>query len=234
MRKQIRSLRRARALIFAFLAGCAAAKNPLHVQDLEDGAGAPQERYTILPGDELDIRFFHTPDKNVILPVRPDGYITLPHVLEVSAAGKTPEQLSLELSAGYSDVLIDPQIAVIVRVFSAQRVHIGGRVAHPGVFPLTRAMTVLEAIHAAGGYQQQAMLSQTLIIRKMPGGDHQVISLNLSKALDGSDLRQNIELKPYDAIYLPDLPIAVVNTWVDLYIRQNIPVNFGFRWDIPF
>src|SRR6185503_14103937 len=108
MRKQIRSLRRARALIFAFLAGCAAAKNPLHVQDLEDGAGAPQERYTILPGDELDIRFFHTPDKNVILPVRRDGYITLPPVLEVSAAGKTPEQLSLELSARYGDVLIDP------------------------------------------------------------------------------------------------------------------------------
>jgi len=232
MRKHIP--RGAPALILAYLAGCAAAKNPLHVEDLEEGPGAPQERYTILPGDELDIRFFHTPDKNLTLPVRPDGYLTLPHLLEVSAAGKTPEQLSVELSAGYSDVLIDPQIAVIVRVSIAQRVHIGGRVEHPGVFPLTRAMTVLDAVHQAGGYQQQALLSQTLIIRKMPGGDHQIISVDLKKALDGSDVRQNIDLKPYDAIYLPDSFIAKVNTFVDLYIRENIPVNFGFGWDIPF
>jgi protein involved in polysaccharide export with SLBB domain len=224
----------ATAVLFALLAGCVAAKNALHVEDLEDQVGAPQERYTILPGDELDIRFFHTPDKNLTLPVRPDGYISLPHVLEVSAAGKTPEQLSQELNAAYGDVLIDPQIAVIVRAFSAQRVHVGGRVEHPGVFPLTRSMTVLESIHQAGGYQQQAMLSQVLVIRKMPGGDHQIISVNLNKALNGTDLRQNIELRPYDAVYLPDQPIAVVNTWVDLYIRQNIPFNFGFRWDVGF
>ncbi len=52
----------------------------------------------------------------------------------------------------------------------------------------------------------------------------------MKKVIDGTDMTQNIALGPFDAIYVPTSPIADVNTWVDLYIRQNIPIDVGLRF----
>jgi hypothetical protein len=60
-----------------------------------------------------------------------------------------------------------------------------------------------------------------------------VIPVNLEAVLDGTDVKQNIRLQPYDAVYVPNSTIADINTWVDLYIRKNIPFNFGVRLAIP-
>jgi hypothetical protein len=48
--------------------------------------------------------------------------------------------------------------------------------------------------------------------------------------LDGSDTSQNIALGPFDAVFVATNHIADVNTWVDLYIRQNIPIDVGLRF----
>ena len=166
------------------------------------------------------------------MPVRPDGYISLPRLLEVRAAGKTPGDLARELMERYGQDLRDPQIAVIVRTFSAHRVHVGGRVKRPGVFPLRQPLTVLEAIFEAGGTDPQAWMAQVLVIRRKPQGSYGILAVNLKKALSGEDMGQNLQLLPFDAVYVPDSPIAEVNTFVDLYIRKNIPVDFGIRYAV--
>jgi len=223
------------ASLLAFLMGCGSVvKNSTPLDGLEYRAAARQVRYVIRAGDELEIRFFHTPDLNVTLPVRPDGSISLPFAREVRAAGRTPEDLAEELEGRYGVELRDPRIAVVARSFSAQRIHVGGRVEEPGVFPLSPSMTVLEALFAAGGTPPQALLSEVVVIRRSPDRSYLVIPVNLEVVLDGTNVAQNIELVPFDAVYVPDSPIAKVNTWVDLYIRQNIPINFGVRPEIAF
>ncbi len=214
--------------------GCFSVHQPTALDSPEYQATLPRGKYRILPGDELEIRFFHTPDRNVTLPVRPDGYISLPIVREVAAAGRTPEELVAELEAGYSRELRDPQIAVVVRSFSSHQIHVGGRVSEPGVFPLVGPMTVLDSIFAAGGFEPEALLTQVVVIRRTPDNDHLVIPVDIEAVLEGSDVRQNIGLLPYDAIYVPGSPIAEINDWVDLYLRKNIPINFGVRPDVPF
>ena len=52
----------------------------------------------------------------------------------------------------------------------------------------------------------------------------------MKKVFDGTDTRQNIALGPFDAVFVPTSHIADVNTWVDLYIRQNIPIDVGLRF----
>ena len=109
--------------------------------------------------------------------------------------------------------------------------HVGGQVERPGVFPLTGKITVLDSVFEAGGYLPRARLNEVLIIRKNPYVDepYLVIPVNIETILDGTDVEQNIPLLPYDAVYVPSSPIANVNSWVDLYIRQNLPFDFGIR-----
>lgn len=222
------------ASMLAFLlCGCGSVvESPTPIGSPRYEAARPPEPYRILAGDELEIRFFHTPELNATLPVRPDGYISLPYAREVRAAGRTPDEVAQELMIRYGEELRDPEIAVIVQSFSASRIHVGGRVKKPGVFPLQGGMTVLQSVFEAGGLESSARLSEVLVIRRTPDRSYIVIPVDLEAVLDGTDVSQNIALMPFDAVYVPDSPIGNVNTWIDLYIRQNIPINFGIRPEV--
>jgi protein involved in polysaccharide export with SLBB domain len=191
------------------------------------------EPYRIQPGDELEIRFFHTPEQNVTLPVRPDGFIALPLAYEVRAAGRTVEELRLELVDRCSRELASPEIAVIVRNISGYQVHVGGEVDKPGVLELTGPRTVLEAVFAAGGFLPTASLADVIVVRRIETGGYELVAADLDKVLDGKDARGNLALRPFDVVYVPRSPIADVNRWMDLYIRQNIPITFTYRLDAP-
>jgi protein involved in polysaccharide export with SLBB domain len=190
------------------------------------------ENYRIGPGDELEIRFFHTPDLDVILPVRPDGRISLPLVRDTQAAGLTPAELENNLVQRYGSELRTPEISVIVRTFQPLPVHVGGEVDAPGVVAMTSTMTVFEAIMQAGGLLPTARADEIIVIRQSADGPHQVLRLNLLAAMDGRDTLQNIPLRAYDLVYVPRSPIARVNLWIHQYIRENIPISFGYRLEV--
>jgi protein involved in polysaccharide export with SLBB domain len=198
----------------------------------ETTAMAPSrlEAYRLAPGDELEITFFHTPELNQLVTVRPDGRISLPLADGVVAAGKSPEQLALELETYYAQELREPEVAVIARTFSAWAVHVGGQVAEPAKVPLTVDMTLYDAITQAGGLLDTACRSQVLVIRPGEEGP-QLIVANLDHVLNGKDPWQNVPLHPRDAIFVPKTPIANLNTFVDQYVRQMLPVdiNYVFR-----
>ncbi len=222
------------ALLLVFLPACFSVEAPTRLDSPEYRAALPSGKYVIVAGDELEIRFFHTPELDVTLPVRPDGYISLPYAREVRVAGRTPERVARELTKRLAKELKEPRIAVIVRSFSAHQIHVGGRVEEPGVFPLTGPMTVLDSLFAAGGFQKQALLSNVVVIRQRPDKKFQVIPIDIDAVLDGSDVTQNIRLLPYDAVYVPNSAVANVNDWVELYIRENLPFNVSIRPDLVF
>jgi protein involved in polysaccharide export with SLBB domain len=187
------------------------------------------ERYVIQPGDQLEVRFFHLPDQNVLLPVRPDGFISLPLANEVQASGRTCEQLREELVERLRAELVDPEIAVIVRSFSAYRIHVGGHVKKGGMFDLVGKRTVLQAIFQAEGFLPTASPANVLLIRRVSENTCRAIPIDLTEVLSGEDMSQDIALQPYDAIYVASSAVADVNLWIDQYIRQNIPLNVGWR-----
>jgi len=204
-------------------------RNPTSFEIYLSAPAEGEQRYVIQPGDQLEIRFFHTPEQNVLMPVRPDGYVSLPLAHEVLAAGRTVEQLRGDIVAACAHELNDPEIAVIVQQASAYKVHVGGEVQTPGIFELNGQRTVLQAIFEAGGFLPTASPEDAIVIR--PSGENQfaVIPIDVQAVLEGRDTRQNILLRPYDAVFVPRSPIANLNRWVDQYIRQNIPFSLGWR-----
>jgi protein involved in polysaccharide export with SLBB domain len=217
------------ALALFALPACSVVENPTPLGSAQTVAGSPQGKYRIQRGDGLDVRFVQTPELNVELPVRPDGYISLLYAQEVEAAGKTPEELQAELTRRMSPALKNPEIAVIVRSFATHQAHVGGQVERPGVVPLAGSTTVLESLFAAGGILPSARLDEVLVVRRKPDHSYAVIPVNLETVLDGSDTTQNIALLPFDIVFVPNSPIANVNEFVDLYIRKNIPIQFAVR-----
>ncbi len=186
---------------------------------------APAPEYLIQPTDELEIKFLYNPELNERLPVRPDGRISLQLVNEIPVAGLTPRQLSDLLTEKYRPELKKPDITVIVRTFSAQKVFVDGEVNRGGLLPLTGPLTVLQAIAQAGGIKDTARVNEVLVIRQNPNGPFLTSVVDISKAIDGTDKSQDIALMPYDVVYVPKSPIANVDTWVDLYIRRVLPFS---------
>jgi protein involved in polysaccharide export with SLBB domain len=190
-----------------------------------------EKEYRLQVGDQLDIKFFYNPELNEQVTVRPDGKISLQLVHEIMAAGLTPAELTTLLTKKYATEVKRPEITVIVRSFSSQKVYVDGEVSKPGMVPLVGTVTVLQTISQAGGVKDTARTTEVIVIRRGADNKPLVIPLNLDKAIDGTDMSQDIALRPFDIVYVPKSPIANVNVWVDQYIRKNIPVYTGIYYN---
>jgi protein involved in polysaccharide export with SLBB domain len=227
---RIASLSRHRQLLSVALAVALLAAGPGWSQ--ESDSPPVRTEYTIQLGDELAVKFFYNPDLNEQVVVRPDGRIALQLIPETIAAGKTPAELGAELRGLYSQELDRPAITVMVRTFTAQRIYVGGEVDEPGEQELKGPLTVMQAIARAQGALPTARLKEVIVIRRTSEGDAVILPVDIAAFRKGIDMSQDIQLLPYDVVYLPRTRIANVNKWVDEYIRQNIPFSFGFRIEV--
>ena len=185
-----------------------------------------QPEYRLNPGDVLDIKFFYNPELNETVMIRPDGRISLQLANEVMAAGITPEELRKALSERYSKDINKPEVSVIVRSFSMQRVYVDGEVFRPGMLPLVGPVTIRQAVAAAGGFRETARRTDVIVIRQSQGKPVP-LKVNMEEVVKNEDPSQDILLAPFDIVYVPRSNIAEVNKFVDLYIRRNIPVGAG-------
>jgi polysaccharide export outer membrane protein len=158
--------------------------------------------YIIGPEDMLDINVWKEPDMTRIVPVRPDGKISLPLINDVQAAGLTPPQLASAVTEKLRKFLTGPQVTVIVTAINSQRVFVVGEVLRAGAFPLIPGMTVLQALANAGGFSTFANEKKIHVMR-LVNGKHTEIPFNYREVLKGDNPDQNIKLEPGDTVVVP-------------------------------
>ena len=213
-------------ILFPALSACSkpVVKNPTPVTSPKVKTTYPAEEYKIQVGDQLDIKFFYNPELNEQIVVRPDGRISLQLVNEVNVAGLTPTQLTDELKKKYAKELADPEVTVIVRSFTPYKVYVDGEVKQVGVVALTPPMSVMQSIAQAGGFTEFARPTEVVVIRRTPNNELLAIPINVQTVIDGTDMRQDINLAPYDIVYVPKSAIANAAKWVDMYLRRTLLV----------
>lgn len=216
----------------AFVFGCASHRSAEMTPDQFAAPVYPVQEYRIQPGDQLDIKLFYNPELNEQLTVRSDGRITLQLVNDVVAAGRTPEELTQVLNKAYSAELANPKVAVIVRTSVADKVYVDGEVNRAGLVTMPGPMTVLQSIAQAGGLREAADPDQVVVLRRGADGKVNTIQVNLEPALEGRDGASDIFLRPNDIVLVPKSGIANVNTWIDMYIRKNIPLPIGLGYSL--
>ncbi|HSE58417.1 MAG TPA: polysaccharide biosynthesis/export family protein [Nitrospiraceae bacterium] len=167
--------------------------------------------YILGPEDVLEIAVWKNNDLSKQVQVRPDGRISLPLVGDVSAVGKTPSQLTDEISSRLKAYMENPTVSILVKEVKSYQIYVLGEVNKPGKYPLTSKLTLLQAITVAGGFTQVAARNKIVVFRY--GKDTEALT-KIKASYDDMVIRdgsnQNIELRPGDLIVVPSETMVVL------------------------
>jgi polysaccharide export outer membrane protein len=149
--------------------------------------------------DVLDITVRDNPDLTRVVPVRPDGRISLPLINDIAAAGLTPMELRDALNEKLATFIHHPDASVVVREIHSLKVSVLGNVRAPGRFELKGSSSVLDALAMAQGFNDFAARRKITILRR-EGSMQQQLRFDYDSAVKGG---RNLLVKPGDVIVVP-------------------------------
>jgi polysaccharide export outer membrane protein len=234
--------RASRVLVAGLLiAGALIAQTPKETQQPAQQA-APQEEkrpapsvlvssdtdYRIGPRDLLDIQVEYAAELSGSFNVGADGTFLMPYLGRMKAAGKTPEELSREITEGLrGKYLKEPRVTVAIKQYNSRSYIVQGSVRSPGVYQIEHGASLLKLIGLAGGLAENHG-STAFIIRELkpqpekapaeenPAGEgqraipqYEMIKANINGLYLGH-FDQNIPIEPGDIINIPPTDVFFV------------------------
>ena len=166
-------------------------------------AKAQSDDYVIGTEDVLAVNIWKEPEISRTVPVRPDGKITIPLVGDIQASGLTPKTLQDNIALGLRSYVASPEVTVIVQEVKSLKFNIVGQIAHPGSYPLSQPMTVLDAIAVGGGLKDFAKGSHIYVLRTNSNKAQAKLAFDYKQVIKGKKLAENVELRPGDTIVVP-------------------------------
>ncbi|MDP7288379.1 MAG: polysaccharide biosynthesis/export family protein, partial [Phycisphaerae bacterium] len=179
-----------------------------------------------------------------LVPITPDGTLSLPFIINVRAAGRTADELHNVLNQAYQDIgLSELEVTVNVQSVAPLRVFVFGEVKSPGAVlnepdmsTSVSEMSLLQAIAQSGGYiPGRAELSMVTLMRRrhLPKPDIAIVNVrqlleNRERACgkpvvgDSSKHRYDIWLEDGDVIYVPTSEIAKRADYIELVWTRGI------------
>jgi polysaccharide export outer membrane protein len=225
---QVKKLRFIKYLLIVFivfiLTGCAtpgirSTKNPepgsLFRESGFEPAGEITEEYTLGPADVIEVRVWGYEDLKQLITIPPNGVPTVYPIGKLKASGLTPTEYQDAISEKLQKFVKEiPSVTVTVLEYNYYRVYVLGAVNKPGLYPFTGHMTALEAITAAGNYNDQiAAMKRVQVVRvdKDDPTTAQVITIDVNSIIHQGDVSQDIMLYPNDIVFVPSSFMANVN-----------------------
>ena len=127
-------------------------------------SGPGNEEYRFAAGDQLKITVFGHEDLSGEFEVDGVGDIAMPLINEVTAEGRTADELELAIvDALKPDYLKNPNVSV--EVLNYRPYYIMGEVTTPGSYPYINGMTVVNAVAIAGGFTYRARKGRFKVVR---------------------------------------------------------------------
>jgi protein involved in polysaccharide export with SLBB domain len=154
------------------------------------------------PGDQIEIRLGGVPSEDIgqvsaAYTVDGQGYVNMPHIGKVKAAGVTQGELQNAIEAAYRNQQIYTNPTITINVANQARfVNVGGDVRSPQRVPYTADMTLQSAIMACGGFTEYANQKK---VQLMQDGKQTIHDFNEIRKNPSKD----VQLKPGDHIWVP-------------------------------
>ncbi len=199
-------------------------------------ASQPQD-YIIGPDDLLDIRVFEQPEMGGKVRVSAQGFIRLPFIGQVKAAGYTESQLVDILREKLLTQLRDPQVSVFVDEHkNQQQVSVIGYVGRPGRYNVSPGMRLLTLFAIVGGVLSNAgnsamiIRGNSLVADRPEGAENGQVSVGLEtvdlRKLMSGDPRFNPLIYPGDVVSVPEAQ--------KVFVTGNVttPGAFDLRGDL--
>lgn len=185
-------------LALSLFTGC---ETPPPLAPLPPEVQRPYARVELREGDVVRITFPGAPSLNTAQQVRRDGKIVLDQVGELDVAGKTPAQVEAEILALYENRLVTKQVMVTIES-SAFPVYVSGAVLRPGKIMVTQAISIVEAIMEAGGFDETRAKSNAVVVTRKVNGAVKSYRLDVRAMITGRSTTR-FYLRPNDVIYVP-------------------------------
>jgi polysaccharide export outer membrane protein len=163
--------------------------------------GESPDAFRIGPEDVLDVQVWKNEELSRVVPVRPDGMISLPLVNDIRAAGLTAVELRQAITQRLSEYVPSPEVSVMVREVHSVKVAVLGAVRMPGHYEVNSSATVLELIARAQGLTEFADRGRIVVMRQN-GAQTTRIPFNYRKVAEGSE-QDNFYVRPGDIIVVP-------------------------------
>lgn len=184
-----------------------------------------------------------------LVPITPDGNISLPFVANVHAAGMTVGELHRKLNARYAGLgLSELEVTVNLQSAAPMRVFVIGEVRRPGSLSARsdsaagfRELTLVQAIAQAGGPTvARAELSKVMLVRRRHLSRPQAAIVNVFQLLanarenaggvvvaDSAAYRHDIWLEDGDIIYVPTTEMAKRADYIEYAWTRTIRAVLG-------
>lgn len=150
-------------------------------------------------GDRVQVTIYAPPEPftcpNVI---DEDGRINFPLIGAMTVAGKSCGEAQRMVERAYIDQKIYKTVTVII-VPPESEYAVTGEVIRPGPYPLTRDLTLLQALARSGRYTEYADKGRVYLIR-----DNERVEIKLDDIRQGR--RRDITIIPGDVIEVPRSP----------------------------
>ena len=166
------------------------------------------QEYEVGDGDLLKITVYNNPDLTSEVRVSGEGMITVPLIGEVSVKAMTATEIGKKLASLFANGYIkNPQVSVFIQEYKSKKVTTLGEFTKPGLIEMRGNSTLMEVISNAGGITLNA--GETLFIQRnaVKSGasqkDDVIISIDLTKLLEGTDMSSNVPVLDGDSIYVP-------------------------------
>ena len=185
-----------------FQAGCQTPEVPKEYMEIDTHAG-----FLLGPEDVLEITVWKNQDLSRITSIRPDGFISMPIIGDIKAAGLTADALAQRIAERLKEYIHIPSVSVSVKELNSYAVFVMGEVAKPGKYQLKSYITVLQAISMAGGFTPFASKNKLQVVRMAENSDHKRqeirIPLRYDDLVTGRGYPGNITLASGDIVVVP-------------------------------
>jgi polysaccharide export outer membrane protein len=174
-------------------------------------------RYTLRPGDVLELQYRYTPALNQTVTVLPDGDVNLNLVGDVKVSELTVAQARELIVERAKSRLNDPELNLILKEFQRPYVVVAGEVATPGKIDLRETTTAMQAILLAGGLSKNAQSGQVLLFRRINSSAAEVKVLKLTNLHRTADLEHDVELQAGDMLLVPRNKVEKVSRYMQMF-----------------
>jgi polysaccharide export outer membrane protein len=174
-------------------------------------------KYTLRPGDVLELQYRYTPALNQTVTVLPDGDVNLNLVGDVKVSELTVEQAHDRIVEKAGVRLNDPELNLILKEFQRPYIVVAGEVTAPGKIELRENTTAMQAVLLAGGLSKNAQSGQVLLFRKINTDQAEVKVLKLNNFHRTADLEHDVQLQAGDMLLVPRNKVERISRYMQLF-----------------
>ncbi|MDQ1589979.1 MAG: polysaccharide biosynthesis/export protein [Pyrinomonadaceae bacterium] len=160
--------------------------------------------YRLGPEDVISVTVFNLDRYSKAgITIPPDAVISHPLIPEgVFVGGKTTKQVADEITKKLDEYVIDPKVTVSLDKAQSAVFWVVGDVAQPGIRPMSRRLSVTEALALSGGVLDTGNKKKVMVMRRQANGFLQPTIIDVA-AIEKGRMPDNYFLNPGDQIIVP-------------------------------